>query len=103
MLPWRFDSSFHEPGHFISLTDPTWSESSAVAPTRPPADSMHFPRKHPFGSLAPLRTGAREGVMRERDMLPDQNFSVNGHGHLKIQMVNWRNTLASTMQHASHF
>ena len=42
----------------------------------------------PFGSLAPLRTGAREGVMRARDMCPDQNFSANGHGHLKIQMAN---------------
>ena len=42
----------------------------------------------PFGSLTPLRTGAREGVMREWDMLPDQNLSVNGRGHLKIQTVN---------------
>ena len=42
----------------------------------------------PFGSLAPLRAGARGGVMRARDMCPDQNLSVNGHGHLKIQMVN---------------
>ena len=42
----------------------------------------------PFGSLTPLRTGAREGVMRARDMCPDQNLSANGHGHLKIQMAN---------------
>ena len=42
----------------------------------------------PFGSLAPLRTGARESVMRARDMCPDQNLSANGHGHLKIQMAN---------------
>ena len=42
----------------------------------------------PFGSLASLRTGAREGVMRARDVCPDQNLSANGHGHLKIQMVN---------------
>ena len=42
----------------------------------------------PFGSLASLRTGARESVMRARDVCPDQNLSANGHGHLKIQMVN---------------
>ena len=42
----------------------------------------------PFGSLAPLRTGAREGAMRARDVCPDQNLSANGHGHLKIQMAN---------------
>ena len=42
----------------------------------------------PFGSLAPLRAGARESVMRARDMCSDQNLSANGHGHLKIQMVN---------------
>ena len=41
-----------------------------------------------FGSLAPLRTGACEGVMRARDMCPDQNLLANGHGHLKIQMAN---------------
>ena len=42
----------------------------------------------PFGSLTQLRTGARESVMRARDVCPDQNLSDNGHGHLKIQMVN---------------
>ena len=29
-----------------------------------------------FGSLASLRTGAREGVMRVRNVCPDQNLSV---------------------------
>ena len=31
----------------------------------------------PLGSLAPLRTGAREGIMWVRNMDPDQNLSVN--------------------------
>ena len=53
----------------------------------------------PLGGPAPLRTGAREGAMRARDMRPDQNLSADGHGHLRIQMINWRNTLAP----ATHF
>ena len=30
----------------------------------------------PFGSLTPLRTGAREDIMRARNMYPDRNLSV---------------------------
>ena len=32
---------------------------------------------HPLGSLAPLRTSARENAMRVRNVCPDQNLSVN--------------------------
>ena len=36
----------------------------------------------PLGSLAPLRTGARENTIRVRNICPDQNLSVNERGHL---------------------
>ena len=41
-----------------------------------------------FGTLAPLRAGARKSVMWARDMCLDQNLSADGHEHLKIQIVN---------------
>ena len=46
-------------------------------------------------SLIPLRAGAREGVMRERNMCPDQDFPVRCK-YPKIQVASERILLAST-------
>ena len=48
--------------------------------------------------LVPSRhLGAHENAMRTRNIYPDQNFSVNGREHLKIQMADWQNIVADYM------
>ena len=62
--------------HFISLTGLIWSESSGHCTDKAACRFEIPPGKHPFGSPAPLRTGAREGVMQARDIRSDQNLLV---------------------------